>query len=40
MDDDTPLTWVAIVIWELVSLFFVTVAFFGFVVLVVLQVGG
>jgi hypothetical protein len=37
MDDEGPMTWVAIVIWEIVALFFVVVAMFGFVVLVVLQ---
>jgi hypothetical protein len=38
MDDEGPLTWIAIVIWEMVALFFVAAAMFGFVVLIVLQV--
>jgi hypothetical protein len=37
MDDEGPMTWVAIVIWEMVALFFVAVAMFGFVTLIVLQ---
>jgi hypothetical protein len=37
MDNEKPMTFVAIVIWEMVALFFIAAAMFGFVVLVVLQ---
>jgi hypothetical protein len=37
MDDECPMTFVAIVVWEMVALFLVAAAMFGFVVLVVLQ---
>jgi hypothetical protein len=37
MDDEGPMTFVAIVVWEMVALFFIAAALFGFVTLVVLQ---
>jgi hypothetical protein len=36
--NDEPMTTIAIVIWEIVALFFVATALFAFVMLVLLQV--